>query len=107
MLNEEFFGGFGHGRWFSLLLQGLLLLLHELSRLLLRLHLLLSLLLLARLVTELVAAQMLALVPASAANARPAHHADRHLDVASVLLVDGLGLLQALHLQIQRVDLLH
>ena len=100
LLNDEFFGGFGSWWWLSLLLKGLLLLLHKLTRLLLGLNLLLSLLLLARLVTELVTTRMLSLVPPSATNTRPAHHSDRHLDIAPILLVDGLCLLQSLNLQI-------
>ena len=56
---------------------------------------LLSLLLLARLGTKLVAAQVLALVPAAAAGAGSRHHTNRHLYEAPVFLVDRLHLLQA------------
>ena len=110
MLDYELFGGFGWRRRLALgllELERLLLLLDELACLLLRDDMLLSLLLLAGLVAELVAAGVLSLVPPATADAGPAHHADRHLDVAPVLLVQRLGLLESLDFEIERVDLLH
>lgn len=83
-----------------------LLLLVE-SCLLLRLDLLLAHLLLARLVTELVTARVLALVPATTANAWTIHYSDWHFNVATILLVNRLGFLQALNLEVKGMDLLH
>ena len=74
---------------------------------LLRDDMLLCLLLLARLVAELVAAGVLSLVPPATTDAGSAHHTDRHLDVATILFVQGLGLLESLDLQVECVDLLH
>lgn len=109
LLDDEFLGGLRRRQRLDLGLkrQLLLLLLQEQACLLLSLDLLLSLLLFARLVAVLVAARVLALVPASTADARATHDSDRHLDVAAVLFVDRLGLLQPLDLEVERVNLLH
>ena len=103
MLNDELLGGLRG--WRHLCLINLLLL--DLTRLLMCLYLKFSLLFLAGLVTKLVTAKVLALVPATAADARSTHHANRHLNVAAILFVESFNFLEPLDFKIKCVYFLH
>lgn len=104
LLDDHLLRRFGHRGSSNLLLH---LLLMVQSCLLLGLVLQFDLLFLAWFVAVFVTAGMFPLVPATAANARPAHDTYGHLYVAAILLVDCFHFLQTLHFQVKSMYLLH
>lgn len=104
MLDDHLLRRFGHWGSSDLLLH---LLLMVQSGLLLGLVLQFNLLFLAWFVAVFVTTRVLPLVPAPAANARPAHNTNWHFDVAAILLVDCFHFFKALNFQIKSMYLLH